>query len=505
MDGVRDDGATEGSIQLTRKLKGEAGGTSAEARYEPWFEIVRSFDIGVSWSVDTIVRRISPPGVPVVLRVPLLKGMLTTGDEEVKDGEVVVTMGRDQTETRWSSTLRPVEKEAVTLKAPEGRPWSEVWILRCGPVWECTATGIPPVARQEGDLFVGEFRPWPGESLSLAFLRPQGIDGQTVTIDSVALDTRPGRRLSDASLDLSVRASRASPLVLTLPRGAEVQELTVGGVKRPIRPEGEKLTLTVEAGRHDVHLAFREPRGIGVLERAPRVALGQPAVNASVVLHLPEGRWLLFAGGPRWGPAVLFWGELLLVLLTATLLGRLSLSPLATWQWLLLALGLAQLSALACVLAAGWFLALALRERKAPGSPRVHDLVQILLVLWTLVFMVELYAAVRQGLLLQPDMQVAGNGSTDSELRWYQDRIADGTPAAWVVSLPLFVYKLVMLAWSLWLAWSLITWLKWAFRAFTSGGAWRRVPARAPSSVPPIGSGPPPIPTEPPPIPTGPP
>ena len=58
---------------------------------------------------------------------------------------------------------------------------------------------------------------------------------------------------------------------------------------------------------------------------------------------------------------------------------------------------------------------------------------------------------------------------------------------------------LVMLAWSLWLAWSLIAWLKWAFRTFTSGGAWRPVPRRPPTppkSVPPIASGPPPIPPE---------
>ena len=37
------------------------------------------------------------------------------------------------------------------------------------------------------------------------------------------------------------------------------------------------------------------------------------------------------------------------------------------------------------------------------------------------------------------------------------------------------VYRLAMLAWSLWLALSLLWWLRWAFGAFTEGGAWRRM------------------------------
>src|SRR5439155_26234336 len=60
-----------------------------------------------------------------------------------------------------------------------------------------------------------------------------------------------------------------------------------------------------------------------------------PSVNVVVSTQLPPGRWILLAGGPAWGPAVLFWGYLAIVLLVALTLGRLPLSPLQPWEWAL--------------------------------------------------------------------------------------------------------------------------------------------------------------------------
>jgi len=41
------------------------------------------------------------------------------------------------------------------------------------------------------------------------------------------------------------------------------------------------------------------------------------------------------------------------------------------------------------------------------------------------------------------------------------------------------VWRGLMLAWALWLAWSLIAWLRWGWSAYGSGGLWRKgVPRR---------------------------
>jgi hypothetical protein len=71
-------------------------------------------------------------------------------------------------------------------------------------------------------------------------------------------------------------------------------------------------------------------------------------------------------------------------------------------------------------------------------------------------------------------MQIAGNGSDASVLRWYQDRSGPVLPRPWVFSVSLWVYRAAMLAWSLWVAQALLGWLRWGFRQWTAGGHWRR-------------------------------
>jgi hypothetical protein len=42
-----------------------------------------------------------------------------------------------------------------------------------------------------------------------------------------------------------------------------------------------------------------------------------------------------------------------------------------------------------------------------------------------------------------------------------------------VLSVPLLVYRLLMLAWALWIAQALLGWLRWAWDCFSAGGYWR--------------------------------
>ena len=46
-------------------------------------------------------------------------------------------------------------------------------------------------------------------------------------------------------------------------------------------------------------------------------------------------------------------------------------------------------------------------------------------------------------------------------MRWFQDRTHGSLPTAMVISVPMLVYRGAMLAWSLWMALSLLRWLKW--------------------------------------------
>ena len=94
------------------------------------------------------------------------------------------------------------------------------------------------------------------------------------------------------------------------------------------------------------------------------------------------------------------------------------------------------------------------------------------------IFLVALYASIHSNLLLDIDMQVRGMGSHNGHLVWYVDRTDGALPTPGTLSLPVLVWRIAMLLWSLWLVSALIKWLQWAWRCFASGGLWRKEPPR---------------------------
>ena len=321
-----------------------------------------------------------------------------------------------------------------------------------------------------------------GMALTLDVVRPAASTGQTATVDSARLVLRPGVRLLRAELAAHVRASTQTSYELSLPEGSEVDQLSIGGKNEPIRQEGGKLALIFMPGQHDLHVGWQQPGGFVTLFRSPQVRFGPELINAELSVHLPDERWLLFARGPSWGPAILFWGHLVLILLLAPVLARVPRSPLRAWQWALLALGLTQVPLPVAGIVVGWFFAIAFLDRARTERPFWFNARQLVVFGFTLVFLGCLFAAVYDILLNSPDMEVAGSGSSERLLRWYVDRTPGTLPEAWILTTSLWVWRGVMLLWALWLAHSLIGWLGWAWASFRSDGVWkpwRKLPAAA--------------------------
>ena len=261
-----------------------------------------------------------------------------------------------------------------------------------------------------------------------------------------------------------------------MPEGVELLGAKIDDVSQPLRLEKNALRLPLQPGAQRVELTWREPSGIGLWYGTPVVRLNTPSVNDTLKVSMPSGRWVLWVHGPRIGPAILFWGVLLGLVPVAWGLARIRMVPLRARDWFLLGLGLTQSPAVVAVIIAAWFLALAARERGADRlGNREHNALQVLLGGFTVVMLLSLVYAVSTSLLGAPEMQISGNGSYASQLNWYQDRVSDALPQAWVMSVPLYIYRLAMLAWSLWLAIRLIGWLKWGWRCYAAGGYWRRV------------------------------
>jgi hypothetical protein len=331
-----------------------------------------------------------------------------------------------------------------------------------------------------------EWRPWPGEQASLEVFRPEGVAGQSLTIDRTVYEVSPGLRATDAVATLTVRASRGLQHTVSLPEGAELESLSINGAVLPIRQEGRKVTVPVVPGTQTIRLAWRQPLALGTYFRTPQIDLGAPCVNLTTAINGAGSRWVLFLGGPRVGPVVLFWSLLIVLLVTAAVLGRITWTPLKTWHWMLLAIGLSQVPIVAAAVVVGWLVALGWRKAKPElrGGAFAFDVRQIGLVVWTVVAFVILIGSVHQGLLGAPEMQIQGNGATTDHLAWYQDRTGSSPPSSWMISVPILVYRAVMLLWALWVALAMLTWLRWGWSAFTTEGAWRALPRPKPRPTP---------------------
>jgi hypothetical protein len=153
-------------------------------------------------------------------------------------------------------------------------------------------------------------------------------------------------------------------------------------------------------------------------------------------------------------------------------------ATLNSLEWMLLVIGLTQVPLPAALVVVAWFFVLAWRG--SDGFQRLgilgYNLLQLVLIGLTVAAMAILIFAVGEGLLGSPEMFILGNGSTRTVLNWFQARADDVLPRPGCVSISIWWYRFFMLAWALWLAMSLIRWLRTGWQSFSSGGFFRRKP-----------------------------
>ncbi|MCF8016901.1 MAG: hypothetical protein K9L65_14655, partial [Chromatiaceae bacterium] len=278
---------------------------------------------------------------------------------------------------------------------------------------------------------------------------------------------------SEARLELSLRSSQGGRHLLRLPRGAEPTRLSVDGQQWPLITQGNAVDLALTPGTQEIALDWVASEGLGLVYRPSPVGLGVAGVNAETQVRLGADRWLLWTSGPGIGPAVQFWGLLVVIAIIALLLARARLTPLGFADWLLLGVGLSQVSVWVGALVVLWLFALGARRRLGTSiAPWRFNFTQVALVGLTIIALGALLVAVQQGLLGSPSMQVAGNGSSATELNWYLDRNGEQTAPVSVISAPIWIYRLLMLAWALWLAWRLLDWLRWGWQGLIEPTPW---------------------------------
>ncbi|HXS16121.1 MAG TPA: hypothetical protein VN764_02975, partial [Polyangiaceae bacterium] len=442
----------------------------------PTFAIRRSINLTVTGQVITQVERLSDASRPEILRLQLLPNeRLTTPGIEVTGGIAKLPFPAEARSKLLTSTLPLPTGDApfeLTLSAPPPGSTTETWEVQCGVVWHCDPSGITPTSHQSEGHSLWTFHPWPGEKLLLKAHSPAAASGAFLTVQQATLSLNPGVRLTRAQLQMSIQTSRAIVHAVNIPKDAKLDTVQVDGVAQAVKIDQGRVRFSLSPGVRQVSISWQQNQGLSALFRTPEVDVGAAGVNFRTVIDLPEKRWLLLAGGPAQGPAILVWGYLLLIVSAAWVLSRLPYAPLSLGQWLLLGLGLTQVPSAAALCVAGWFFVVGSRHKWPVLTGFRHNLVQLMLVAYTLTFLTVMTGAVYEGLVGSPDMDVSGAGSYGTHLVWFSDRSSGRFAPAWCLNLTIWIWRGFMLAWALWLSRALLAWLKWAWTELTRGKFW---------------------------------
>ena len=471
--GVEDGAMTADALTLTRLHASAAGAATPDwepSRFPVFAHVERKVIFDLEWRVETLVRRIAPRRGAINFEVPLLDGeSVVSAQRTVANGRVSVSMRSDQQTFAWTSTLP--QNSPLTLAAPADSPWREVWRFQVDPMWRIEFAGLPqsqPVAGHSGRH--PAFHPRPGETITVTVRRPEAAPGGTLAFDDVRLDTNIGVHSRKSTLHIEYRSTRGGSETLGLPADAALEFVTIDNKREPLALTDGELNLPILPGKHTVKVIWNESAAAGVRVRTPAVALPGPSGNLTTSVNLPSSRWLLYTTGPTLGPAVLYWSELIALVIVALVLGRFTSTPLNAGHWLLLGVGFSTFSWFAFAVVAIWLIAHGVWQK--PLGRSWHNARQVALGLITLAAFAAILSGIPNGLLGTPDMTITGNQSNGDMLKWFADQSDRDMPIATVWSLPLWVYKALILAWALWLSFALLRWLPWIWRRFSEHGLW---------------------------------
>lgn len=457
----------------------QAPAASTEAAYDrkdftPALELERALEIGLVWKVRTTLRRLSAGTKAVALSIPLLPGeRVLSSNFTVADGALQVRLGGNQKEISWSSELPPIDQ--LTLSSAENQAWVDSWRLTASPVWNVSFTGLEPVYEAGAAGLQPVWRPWPGETTGLAFSKPEAVPGATMTVRGVEHQTDVGSRRRVSTLKLNLQASLGQDFVLALDPAADVtglqitDELHPDGAQQPVRRDGEKVIIPVRPGEQTIDLEWKINRPISVREKVDRLELPVESANITTTLDLPGDRWILWADGPLRGPAVRLWSVALLAVIVAFVLGRLGSTPLGGLAWGFLVLGLTQVHPGAGITVVAWFFLLAWRGSDSGMElrPFLFNVLQLVIIAAAVPVVLTVLAVLHRGLLGTPDMMVEGNGSYGTHLKWFAQRTEGDLPEAEAITVSIWWYRFLMLAWALWLAASSLRWIRWGWEQFS--------------------------------------
>jgi len=487
LSGVSNQKLSGNSIQLTRvepmvKAGSDKASNSGLRKNQPYEQsiadlllLTRKFHFGSQWRLTTQVTRQAPQKGTITTKIPLLSfEHPLQNTDKIKNGLMHLVLPNNTYSKRWDSIIKSESKndtgsESFELIALDDPSISESWEILVFPNWNIEVSGIPavfPNTYSPDDYWIYQYYPRAGEKLTFKLSKPPAVLGESVAITKISQSHAISQRKTTTSIQINYQATRAEPLIIDI-GDHQIKSVKQDQVKINLAKVDGKITVGLKPGEHQIELLIEASIPVDFKRVIKSIKIGRDFSNLTSQVNLPDNRWLLSASGAGYGPAILYWGELIFFLLLAIGLSRLSFSPLNYWQWLILGLGMSTFSWPALALVAIWLLASQWKRENKDSISQRAVLGNWLTVVSTVFAVLALVGAVPFGLLQSPDMGVAGNGSYGNSLIWFLDQGKDSLGDIVLYTLPLWIYKVLMLLWATWLSFSLIKWLSWILKDLT--------------------------------------
>jgi hypothetical protein len=417
-----------------------------------WATINRTVTVAESITGHSRVVRLGSTDQAGVVRIPLQGGERVVSGAVLVEGDFVVArFAPQQQEMIFASVFADSQK--VSLTSGSTPQLSESWNVRCSPLFHCTTSGLRPTATVSATSQEYNWLPYPGESAAVSASPLEGVTGSTLTVDSADYNVRWGTSILEGTLALKLRTTKPTSLDIQAPPNSEIRSVTINGQPGGGAWNNQKAAVLLEPGTQSVLLSYVLPWAPPVVAVVPPISVSAPLHNIHVKVSPSADRWLWYTGGPTWGPSVLFWPKLLMLILICIALSAVNLIPLSCASAAIFGAGIAIHPLVVLPWPLIWLLVIHRLNPTHPMLKKVNKYIAFFAILTlSLISLSIIYTAVRNGLLFAPPMLVAGNGSTSKLLHWFTDVSAGDLPLPWVLSLPMWTWRAVALLWSTWMA-----------------------------------------------------
>lgn len=458
--GVSASGQVEGNIRFTR-LSEEKKTINETVRSEislpSWAVVERHISLGARIATNVVVRRLGQTDSSFRAVIPLAENeQVTTGAFNIEGRNVVVVFEPGSSE-KFFTTDRPFV-ESLLVKAVPSPMMSEKWFLDCNPILSCSWKGLLPTQSKTNGHMEPEWNPFPGEEVTILSKPLHAIAGEPVAVDSVEHSVEWGVSSLAGTVNVIVRAAQQTPIRVIVPKEMQLESVQLDNTQIGASSDAP---IVLTPGQHNIVVRYQGGYAAAFVTKVPEISLDTNSNNVTVKSTPPPSRWVVWLNGPLWGPSVVYWAKLILLVVIFYGLAVYGFFPFGKIQAVLLAIGLSTLPIIQLMIPTVWLVVM--QFMKYPSrwiEERSVGLRRTVLVILSLFALLFLYRVVQLGLVLEPPMLIVGNGSSEYSYRWFMDHVENALPTPSIISLPMWCWRVFALGWSTWLVFALLGWLK---------------------------------------------